>query len=336
MHLLKPLGVEDEDPAPLTTAMQLVMDNIRKANRPALHTLSAEKAKIQYAGAADILEVPSPLMETEDNYQVSALDGYRIFIKVWRPRKVRVLSNHKLESLSPALVYFHGGGFTIGSVQTHAVLCKEIAACSQMMVISVEYRLAPEFVFPTAHNDAWSASEWIFKNAADLKICPNHIFVGGDSAGGTLSLYCAQQAVLNGYKFKGQILFYPGCSATQDMHSHHAYASGYLLELKSIEYFYGLYHNGNNKSTQYDWRFSALQSSHLKLMPPTWIGLAQCDPLRDEALELTRQLQAQGKQVTCKVYKGVVHGFIKMGRFIPEARDSIVDCCNFLTQLISQ
>jgi len=334
MHSLESHGICEADPAPLTTEMQLVMDNIKKANRPALHSLSPEKAKLQYAAAADILESPSPSMASEETYQVSGLDGYRIILKVWRPRKVRPLTKHKSATLAPALVYFHGGGFTIGSVQTHAVLCKEIAARAELIVISVEYRLAPEFIFPTAHNDAWSACEWIFKNTIALRVCADHIFIGGDSAGGTLSLYCAQQAALNGFKFKGQTLFYPGCSATQDMGSHSAYASGYLLEQKSIEYFYGLYHNGNNKSTQYDWRFSALQSPHLKLMPPTWIGLAQCDPLRDEGLELMRTLDAQGTQAICRVYKGVVHGFIKMGRFIPEAKECIQDACNFLVQLI--
>ena len=333
MHSINSLKYQgfDQDPAPLTKAMKTVLDNMQKAGRPAFHMLSPDKAKSQYAAAADILELASPKVAAEETYQVNALDGSRIIIKLWRPTTVRKILRHKGQDLSPALVYFHGGGFTIGSVQTHAVLCKALASRAQMLVISVEYRVAPEFTFPTAHTDSWAACEWVFKNALDLKISSKHIFVGGDSAGGTLSLYCAQQARLEGHEFRGQILFYPGCSATQDMQSHRAYASGYLLEQKSIEYFYGLYHPGLNKSSLSDWRFSALNSPHLSLLPPTWIGLAQCDPLRDEGLALETALQQLGREVVCKVYKGVVHGFIKMGRFIPEAVESHLDACDFLS-----
>lgn len=330
------MTAQDKDPAPLTRAMQQVLENIHKANRPVIHTLTPEQAKAQYAAGADILELPSPTMRSEEIYQVSAPDGYLITIKIWRPLQVRTAQKHKAQPLAPALIYFHGGGFTIGSVQTHAVLCKELATHSQMVVASVEYRLAPEFTFPTAHTDCWAACEWIFKNALDLKISANHLFVGGDSAGGTLSLYCAQQAVLSGYQFRAQILFYPGCSATQDMLSHNAYASGYLLEQKTIEYFYNLYHPAPRAAqTLADWRFSALNSPNLALLPPTWLGLAQCDPLRDEGFALVGSLQALGKHVECKVYKGVIHGFIKMGRFIPEAKESHLDACHFLSKNLS-
>ncbi len=323
------------DPAPLTFAMQTVLNNIVKAKRPLLHTLPPDAAKAQYAGAADILEPPSFPVFSEETYQVSALDGHRILIKLWRPLSLQTVGKQSGAQVSPALIYLHGGGFTIGSVQTHAALCKEIARLSKMIVISVEYRLAPEFTFPTAHTDCWSACDWVFKNALDLKISPRHLFVGGDSAGGTLSLYCAQNAVLEGHRFKGQILFYPGCSATQNMPSHRAYERGYLLEQQTIQYFYDLYHAGPDKlKTTADWRFSALNSPHLNLLPPTWIGLAECDPLRDEGLALANMVQAQGLRVTCKIFRGVVHGFIKMGRFIQEAQESHVDACNFLTDLV--
>ena len=329
--LLLQLGT---DPAPLTDAMQSVLENMRKAKRPAFHTLSPDQARELYAKGADVLEVAAPYMQSEETYQVSALDGHRIILKLWRPLRLSSVSKAAGTKLSQALVYFHGGGFTIGSIQTHAVLCKTLANLSQMVVISVEYRLAPEFTFPVAHDDAWCACEWVFKNAIDLKLSPKHLFIGGDSAGGTLSLYCAQKAALSGYAFKGQILFYPGCSDSQNMPSHTAYASGYLLELKGIEYFYSHYHpKAQAVKTLSDWRFSALCSPHLKLLPPTWVGLAQCDPLRDEGLALIKALESLGQSVKGRVYAGVVHGFIKMGRFINEAKESHIDATDFLRDL---
>jgi acetyl esterase len=325
----------DADPASLTPAMNSVLENMRRANRPAIHTLSPAEAKTLYAKGADILEVHSPHMHSEETYQVSALDGHRILLKLWRPVHMQSVAKHGTHHLAPALIYFHGGGFTIGSIETHATLCKVIAKLSQMPVISVEYRLAPEFTFPVAHNDAWSACEWIFKNATDLRLSAKHLFVGGDSAGGTLSLYCAQQAGLTGSSFRGQILYYPGCADNQNMPSHKAYAVGYLLEQKSIDYFYGLYLAGPDRTRlMSDWRFSALCSPHLKLLPTTWIGLAQCDPLRDEGTALVHALKALGCKVKARIYKGVIHGFVKMGRFIPEAVEAHVDASDFLRSFL--
>ena len=319
------------DPAPLSKEMDQVLLKMRQSNRPPFHLLTPEQARALYAKGADILEPHPPQMRTEEAYELPSFDGEKIGIRIFYPHSTQ---NHRSENdlnLQGGLIYFHGGGFTIGSVQTHSALCKELAHGAQTIVISVEYRLAPEFKFPTAHLDSWSACEWIFNNAIKLNINSSKIFLGGDSAGGTLSLFCAQQAFLMGYKLRGQVLFYPGCSPAQDMKSHHYYSLGYLLESQTIEYFYGQYLK--DIKDRFDWRFSALNSPHLQSIIPTWIGLAQCDPLRDEGVALYSSMQALGCSVELKVYEGVVHGFIKMGRLIPQATHSQQDACKFIKAL---
>ena len=318
------------DPAPLTSEMHKVLAQMKQANRPPFHQLDPLDAKALYLRGADVLEITSPQMSNEETIKISSFDGALIEIKIFTPPITSKKScDHSLNN--GALIYFHGGGFTIGSIQTHSILCKEIAAQTQLCVFSVEYRLAPEFKFPTAHLDSWASCAWIYDNCEKLNISADRIFIGGDSAGGTLSLFCTQQAAIQGYKVKGQVLFYPGCSPEQNMQSHQYYASGYLLESDTIEYFYGQYLR--NIQDRFDWRFSALNSPYLKLLPPTWIGLAECDPLRDEGLALNETLNELGCKSVCRVYAGVVHGFIKMGRFIPQAINAHTDACAFIKNL---
>jgi acetyl esterase len=324
---------EETHPAPLSPAMQQVLTNMAKTGRLPFQFLTPEEAKVLYAKGADILEVPSPQMAQETLYQVSALDGSRIAVKLFRPSRVQTVCAKRTKTkLSAALIYFHGGGFTIGSIETHQILCRVLAEGVQMPVLSVDYRLAPKHTFPCAHEDAFEAVRWVYQNAMDLLISDKHIFIAGDSAGGTLSLYCAQKAALEGYQIKGQVLFYPGCSPRQDLNSHKIYSKGYVLEQETIEYFYRLYLKQIEQRE--DWRFSALCSPHLSLMPETWFGLAQCDPLRDEGVLLHEKLTQLKRPSHLKIYHGVVHGFIKMGRFVDEARQAHKDACDFIREMI--
>jgi acetyl esterase len=307
---------------------------MKQANRPAFHHLTPEQAKDLYLRGADVLEPASPQMLSEHTVRIPSFDSTMIEMRVFKPQTHSSLEliDTEQSSLQPTLIYFHGGGFTIGSVQTHAALCKSMAAQTKLTVISVEYRLAPEYKFPTAHLDAWSACEWIYEHSADIGVDADQIFIGGDSAGGTLALFCTQQAAINDLNVQGQVLFYPGCAPEHNLNSHLAYAEGYLLEKATIDYFFG--HYLTHSDELWDWRFSALISPHLDQMCPTWIGVAQCDPLRDEGLKLARELARLDKSVQLNIYPGVVHGFIKMGRFIPEALQAQSDACSFITKLI--
>jgi acetyl esterase len=226
----------------------------------------------------------------------------------------------------PVLLYFHGGGFTVGSPETHEVLCKHLAHLAQCAVVSLDYRLAPDFTFPTAHNDAVDALQWLVAQAASLGLDATRIAIGGDSAGGTLTAATAIAARDAGLDLKLQLMFYPGCSPDH-LPSAHTFEKGFLLEKASIEYFYG--HYLSNSADRHDPRFSP-QLADVTGVAPAWLGLAECDPLVDEGVAYADHLRLAGVAVDLEIYKGVVHSFIQMGRVIPEALTARADAARAL------
>jgi acetyl esterase len=215
------------------------------------------------------------------------------------------------------LVYFHGGGFTIGSVNTHDTLCRNLCLNTPCAVVSVDYRLAPEHKFPTAAHDAWDAMKWVHHHADTLGIDATRIAVGGDSAGGTLAAVCAIWARDENLPLCLQLLLYPGTTGHQDTASHQTFAKGYVLEDTHITYFFN--HYLNTPEDRHDWRFAPLYAQDTDDVAPAWIGLAECDALVDEGIAYADKLRLSGVPVDLEIYRGVVHEFIKMGRAIPEA-----------------
>ena len=228
----------------------------------------------------------------------------------------------------PALLYLHGGGFTIGSVATHDVLCRELARLGRCMVLSLDYRLAPEHAFPTASNDAWDALAWLAANAARLGADPGRLAVGGDSAGGTLAAVNAILARDAGLPLALQLLIYPGTTAHQDTLSHTEFAHGPILDRAAIGWFFDQYIP--SRAEREDWRFAPLLAPDVDGVAPAWIGLAECDPLVDEGVEYGDKLRAAGVAVDLEIYRGVTHEFIKMGRAIAEARRAHQDAARAL------
>ncbi len=295
-------------PAALTPAMRSVIDRMVRAGHPPLHTLSPHEAKVAYAKGCDVLEVPrAPLARVQD-LQVPARDGAQLHARLYAP-------SH--EAL-PVLMYMHGGGFTIGSVQTHDILCRELSRLANIAVLSIDYRLAPEHVFPTAVNDCWDALTWLTAQGAKLGLDTARIAVGGDSAGGTLTAVCALMARDVGLPLALQMMFYPGCIAHANTPSHEAYAEGYLLSASSIAYFFNQYIP--SLAQREDWRFAPINAADHSRVAPAWIGLAECDPLVDEGIAYADVLRAAGVAVDIEIYRGVTHEFIKMGRAIPQAK----------------
>ena len=295
-------------PAPLTTATRLVLERIACAGHPPLHTRPAHEARAAYAKGCDVLEVPRAKLARVQDLQVPVRDGALL------PARLVAPSNDRL----PVLLYLHGGGFTIGSVQTHDILCRELARLSGAAVLSLDYRLAPEFTFPTAVHDAWDALQWLAVQGAALGLDTSRIAIGGDSAGGTLAAVCALMARDAGLPLALQLLFYPGCMAQASTASHSTYAQGYLLDAVTIDFFFNQYIASH--SLRDDWRFAPLNATDHSAVAPAWIGLAQCDPLADEGVLYADALRAAGVAVDIKIYQGVTHEFIKMGRAIPEAK----------------
>ena len=295
----------------LTDAMRLVLANIQRAGRPPMSMLNVQQARLFYEMSASILDLPEPRMARVEDFKIPTRDGHFIKARLFAPN---------LRSATqglPTLVYFHGGGFTIGSIQTHNVLCRELARIGHCAVISVDYRLAPEYRFPMATNDAWDALKWVSESVSSLGLHPNALAVGGDSAGGTLAAVCALQARDVGLQLALQLLIYPGTAARQESASHQTYDSGFMLDKATVDWFFNHYIDAKDRD---DWRFAPMLAQRHEGLAPAWIGLAECDPLVDEGVAYADLLRMASVAVDLQIYHGVVHGFVNMGRVIPEAR----------------
>ena len=307
----------------LTPQMRGVLQGMARAGHPPLHTRTPEEARKAYEAGAGVLEVPKAALPRVEDFHIPARDGYRMPARLYAPVEAG-------GAALPLLLYLHGGGFTIGSIATHDVLCRELARLSGAMVVSLEYRLAPEHRFPTASNDAWDALAWLAQHAATLGSDPARLAVGGDSAGGTLAAVNAILARDVGLPLALQLLFYPGCAAHQDTPSHATYSRGLVLEEPAISWFFG--HYVQSRAEREDWRFAPLHAPDVEGVAPAWIGLAECDPLVDEGVDYADKLRASGVQVDLEIYRGVTHEFIKMGRAVPEALKAHADAARALRQ----
>lgn len=302
----------------LTPAMHSVLDRMARAPQVPLHALSPAQARIAYEAGAGVLEVNPPKLERVESFTLPARDGHALSVRLYAPSGERL----------PMLVYFHGGGFTIGSIATHDVLCRTLSHLAHCAVLSVNYRLAPAHKFPVAHDDAWDSVQWLVQHGGELGLDISRMAVGGDSAGGTLAAACALQARDKGLPLALQLLIYPGCAAHANTPSHKTFARGFLLEDTHISYFFD--HYLRTEADREDWRFAPLNTPDVDGVAPAWFGLAECDPLVDEGVLYADKLRAAGVPVDLEIYRGVVHEFIKMGRAIPEARQAHADAARAL------
>jgi len=311
---------------PLNPKIAQVLDMIARAKRPAFHEMTPQEARVAYAKSAQILDLdPLPLARVED-FTVTARDGAPLRARCYQPFEAHWYAP------APALLYFHGGGFTIGSIETHDALCRMLAARAECFVISVDYRLAPEYRFPTAVNDAFDALAWVHQQAATLGVDPHRIAVGGDSAGGTLATVCAVLARDAGIDLTLQLLLYPGTSAYQQSASHIRYAEGYLLSEQTIQWFFDLY--VSTPTDRDDWRFAPLDGSRdapdMSGLAPAWIGVPEYDPLFDECVAYAEKLGHAGNRVELVEYAGMIHDFFKMVRYVPEVAEAHRDAVRAL------
>lgn len=292
------------------------MARLDRSKRPHLHHLTPIEAKAAYAAGADVLEIPKPELARVEDFCLPARDGHALPARLYAPRTAA-------QGALPALLYFHGGGFVVGSIATHDILCRQLSLLAGCAVVSVDYRLAPAHRFPTAADDAWDSLQWLATHGLSLGIDATRLAVGGDSAGGTLAIVCAVLARDAGLPLALQLLFYPGCAAHQDTPSHQRYGQGFVLEEAQITWFFDLY--VRSRADRDDWRFSPLNAPDVDGMAPAWVGLAECDPLVDEGVMYADKLRAAGVLVDLEIYRGVTHEFIKMGRVIPEALQAHAD-----------
>ncbi len=226
----------------------------------------------------------------------------------------------------PALVYFHGGGWVIGDLDTHDVLCRQLANGARCAVFSIDYRLAPESPFPAAVEDCVAATRHLAAQARALAIDPARLAVGGDSAGGNLAAVVAIDARDRaGPAIAFQLLIYPATDQRCDFPSHERNGEGYLLTRQSIEYFRGFYLP--RKADWQDWRASPLLARSLAKLPPAFVLTAGYDPLIDEGKAYAERLAREGVEVSYREFSDMVHGFILMGGALDTANAAVAECC---------
>jgi acetyl esterase len=298
-------------PVVLDADAAFVYKAFQEAGRPAYETLSAPEAREFYSQARFVANPEPPELESVQPLSIPAPHG-AIPARIYTPKTLR-----KTGGLAPCLVFFHGGGWVIGDLETHDVVCRKLAHEGELIVISVDYRLAPEHKFPAAVDDAIHATKWIAANAGKLGIDASRLSVGGDSAGGNLAAVVALAARDgNGPKLAGQVLVYPATDFSMKHPSHAEPETSILLTHSVIRWFSNHYLGGADIN---DWRVSPARAKTLAGLPPAYVLTAGADPLRDEGDEYAKRLKEAGVAVTYRHFPGQFHGFFTMGKLLQQA-----------------
>ena len=272
-----------------------------------MHALSVSQARQEFEMSSQILDPSPPASLTITTLHIPTRDGAKIEARLYR-------SAHHAQPSQPSILYFHGGGYVVGSLDSHDSICRRLASSGRQAVLAPAYRLAPEHPFPTAVNDALDCANWLAREAHTLNLDPDNVSVAGDSAGATLATVLAISAVQTpehlALKPKTQLLFYPVADTQRTRPSHQLYAEGYLLESDTLQWFYR--HYTPDAEQRGDWRTSPLLAKGLGPLAPAYVSLAEYDPLYDEGLEYAQLLRATGTDVTLLTQGGLTHDFLRM------------------------
>ena len=287
---------------------------------PPTHTLSPTDARNFYRERRFFTQPEPPAVAEVKDLSAAGPHG-AIPLRLYKPMGAAAPANGL-----PVLVYFHGGGWVIGDLDTHDVLCRQLANASACAVVAVDYRMGPEHRFPCAVDDCYAATRWVRDNAASLGLDASRLAVGGDSAGGNLAAVVSILARDAGdLPIAFQLLIYPATDMRRLSNSHQTNGQGYVLTTDTMDYFQGHY-TGGNESHYVDWRASpSLTDSHANL-PPALVLTAGFDPLRDEGIAYAQKLSDAGGRTTHISFERQIHGFITMSRVLDEANVAVRIC----------
>lgn len=290
-----------------------VIERVAASGAPALYTLSAPEARRAYRESRAPLVPAPPHVEDIRELSIPGPAG------MLRARLYRQIAG---KDALPGVVYFHGGGFIYGDIDTHDAVCRGLAVHGRCVVVSVDYRLAPEHKFPAAVEDAVAATCWVADNAAALGIDFERLIVAGDSAGGNLAAVVALAARDRGApKLAMQVLVYPATDFTAESESVSRFGEGYLLTRESMRWVKRTYLRDERDAA--DWRASPLRAGDFSRLPPAYVITAGFDPLHDEGSAYAERLMQAGVAVTHECFAGQVHGFLVMGGVIAAAGHAI-------------
>ena len=298
-----------------------LLDLMERNGIPPVHTLSAADARRFYRERRALTQPDAPALPVVRDLSADGPAG-PIPLRLYRPAADGTL---------PVLVYFHGGGWVIGDLDTHDVLCRQLALGAGCAVVAVDYRMGPEHRFPAAVDDCLAATRWVGANAATLGVDPSRLAVGGDSAGGNLAAVVAIAARdAGGPPIAYQLLIYPATDQRRVAPSHTTNAQGYLLTADSMRYYHD--HYIDDPKHDLDWRASPLLAPDLSGLPPALVLVAGYDPLRDEGVQYAQKLTEAGVRTALVSFERQIHGFVPMGRALDEANEAVAMCADALAR----
>lgn len=286
---------------------------------PRTHQLSAPEARAAYAMMKDVADPPAGELAVKRDLKCGDIP-------------VRIYDARERRGPGPALVFFHGGGFVIGDLETHDSFCAEAARVLDLPVVAVDYRLAPEHAFPAAPDDCEAAARWVATSPAELGLKVTGLVLAGDSAGGNLTIVTAQQ--LRDKPAQVPVIvqwpIYPVVDDVQKYQSFKDFGDGFLLDVPTMQYFFDAY-----KATEGDLRNTPILHRH-EGMPPTLIITAGLDPLRDQGRAYAGELIRAGVPTTYREAVGNIHGFITLRKAIPSSAGDVAACFAVLKDIINE
>jgi acetyl esterase len=317
---------------PLDPLVKAFLDQAAAIPRPKLWQLPPEMARASFAGMMGLVG--------PQNVAIGKMENFTIPVTAAGPGPERQIAARAYAPVAvggeprPALIFFHGGGFVVGSLDSHDGLCRLICAEGNLRVIAIDYRLAPEHIYPAALDDAFAATQWISANATQLGIDPGRIAVGGDSAGGMLAALVTQLARdKNGPRLAFQLLMFPNTQMGGETSSLNEYAVGYFLERHTIEWFNSQY--VPSEADRASPLVSPLRARDFSHLPPAYVLLGGYDPLHDEGLAYAEKLRGAGVSVTIADHADMVHCFIYLQTVLPQAHDAVAKAAKAVKEALA-
>ena len=303
----------------ITPQMQAVIETLDTIAPVPFYTLTPQQARLQPSPADAAMRVmknyniAAPAMNVDTAGRDIPVTGGQIHLRIYTPKTGK--------TSYPVVVYYHGGGWVIATIDTYNASAQALAEQTDAIVVSVEYRKGPEFKFPTAHNDSYAAYIWAIKNASTFKGDSTHMAVAGESAGGNLAVTVGMMARDSAARKPLHIVsVYPVASNDPNTPSKLLYTNAKPLSTTALPWF--LMYYLNNPATESASPLISLVNANLSGLPPTTIIGAEIDPLQSEGKTLADKLTAAGISTTYKLYTGVTHEFFGMAQVVPEARDA--------------